>query len=232
MRQSGFSITEFMVTMLVTSILLMAVGQTLSSSTNIIAQQSKLIDAQDESSAVLKAIEELLRQAELCSTCNPAKVITISYPTSAGLTNPNTVLAQNNDGVTVDIQLPAGFSIWPNNVSPFNSPFVRLDWSASTGDVTVESASTSAALGTGTARKLIVSNSKSPKIVNIDIWPLTSAGAVAGVPSALPDGGYRVCVTARTSTQDPGYLNPNDQTGLMKNYRTSTLCSIVFPRNW
>lgn len=191
-----------------------------------------------EAAAAFEAISSLLRQAEICLSCSPQQTVAITYPT--GITNPNaaTTLQTINDSIQVDFTVPSGYSIWPNDSSPYTNNAIRLEWTAANGVLYVSAgASVSDASSSRTRIPLAGhTGNLNTRVVNFDVWPMTvnATGAVAagGTAGDKPTAGYRIVLTARVGSSDATYTNPLDPTGVLKNYRTVTYESTVLSRNW
>lgn len=223
----GFTLTELMVGLALGVIVALASGAMLSSNAKLIIQQDNLASAEEDAQVVYKILSEFLLQAEVCTACPQ---FDIAYP--AGVTNPNPAgkLAQKNDAVTVSGVLPAGYKIWPNNISPYSNNAVRFAWDGNSGNMTLAVAPTVAELPAAPVQSLVVVSERTARIANIDVWPLTIGGARQTATNASPDGGFEICVETRTRSPDPSYINPDDKDTLL-HYRTARVCGVVFPRN-
>lgn len=224
----GFTILELLVGLAIGLIVALAAGSMLVSSAKLIGQQDMLAAAEEDAQVVYKIIADFVTQAEICATCAPQLSLDIVYPPSVTNPNPNGALSQNNDAVQISGVLPGGYKIWPNVTS--TTPAVRFAWDAGTGALTLATAANVAALGGAAAQNMATVSSRTPRIVNIDIWPLDASGNRQTSVGATPDGGYDLCVVTRVSKADTSFVNPDD-TGALRNYRTSRVCGVVFPRN-
>lgn len=228
--QNGVSLIDLLIGMLMASILSVTALQLLTSNMKITTQETGHSASLSDAQQLHRVIAEFVKQAEICGSCSPAKTLDITY---GGGTNPNSanVLSQAGDSIQIDLLLPDGYKIWPNDTAPYRNPAVRLSWSNDTGNVSVINAADKASLSGGTAQQLVSTQSRASKIVNIDLWPLGSGGAKQGSASADPLGGYELCVTTRPPIQDGTYTNPDDSGDLI-HYRTARVCGVIFPRNW
>ncbi len=191
----------------------------------------------EEIQSAFEIVTNLLRQAEMCLTCNPAQQISISYP--AGIANPNGAQVPYiaNDGINLDFTVPSGYAIWPNNTVPYSNNAMHLVWSQADGALMLSSGATMAAAQAASAVAIAGSTGKlNTRITNFDVWPLSvgvgntpAAGAAAG---DKPTAGYHVVMTARVGTTDSTYINKIDPNGPMRNYRTITYEADILPRNW
>lgn len=179
-------------------------------------------------------ISDLLMQSQMCLySCSTPIPITITYP--GGVLNPNTTLTQANDSIQIDFQIPSGFYIWPNDVSPFVKNAIRLNWDQASGQVTISSG---ASFSDNNRAPLSIaggSTTKDYKVINLDLWPMVSVnGGIEPAASVndKPTGGYLLTMIVRSASKDMSYKNKQDPVGLMKNYRTATYSRVIIPRNW
>jgi hypothetical protein len=192
----------------------------------------------EEIQAAFEAVTNLVRQAEMCLTCNPAQQISITYP--AGVTNPNgpqtPYLA--NDEISLDFTVPSGYAIWPNDKAPpYAKNAMHLTWSQATGALLLSSGLTTAAAQTASSVAIAGSSGRlNTRIVNFDVWPLVANAGNLPTPGASasdkPTAGYHVVITARIGASDISYINQLDPNGAMRNYRTITYEADILPRNW
>ena len=141
-----------------------------------------------------------------------------------------------DDMITVDLSIPGGFAIWPNDQTPFDKNWVRLQWQNTTNSETayallIGTASTKAGLST-TALQQLDTGTNDVIISNLDIWPLDTSGQPLGSPQAKAGGGYRLQINTRTQKAENGYQNPQLlASSPYSHYRTHTTSGIVSPRN-
>lgn len=236
-NQKGFSLIEMMVSLTVAMMLSIATIYVYSGQVSTFYHTARKQQTNDELQAAFEAVTELLRQAEMCLTCNPAQTIVINYP--AGVVNPNGPLVPYlaNDTISVDFTVPKGYAIWPNDVAPYADSAMHLAWSQATGVLQLSKGVDAASAQVAAAIDIAGSNGRlNTRIVNFDIWPLKiGAGfnAIAGASVAdKPNAGYHVVMTARVGSQDPAYTNALDPKGAMRHYRTITYEADILPRNW
>lgn len=236
-KQIGFSLIEMMVSLTVAMMLSIATIYVYSGQVSTFYHTARKQQTNDELQAAFEAVTDLLRQAEMCLTCNPTQTIAITYP--AGVANPNGLLVPflANDAISVDFSVPKGYPIWPNDVAPYADDAMHLTWSQATGVLQLSKGIDVASAQTAVATDMAGSSGRlNTRIVNFDIWPLKiGAGfnAVAGASVAdKPNAGYHVVMTARVGSQDPAYTNVLDPNGAMRHYRTVTYEADILPRNW
>lgn len=230
MRQGGMTLIELMIGMLMTSILALTAMSLLATNIKVSAQHTGHSAAVADAQQLFRILAEFVKQAEICATCAPAKTLDVTYPI-AGNPNNTGVLTQNGDGIQIDFLLPAGYKIWPNEVAPYDNQAVRIDWSNITGVVSIKNTVSKVGLSGAAAQSLVVVTGRASRVVNIDLWPLAANGTKQAFASALPDGGYELCVGVRPPAQDADYTNPDDS-GSLLHYRTALVCGVIFPRNW
>ena len=224
----GFTILELLIGLAVGLIIAFAAGTMLVSSTKLIGQQDMLAAAEEDAQVVYKIIADLVTMAEICPTCVPATSLDVVYPSGLTNPNPNDALYQQGDAISITGLLPAGYKVWPNVTA--NTPAVRLVWNASSGALTLATAANVASLSGAATQNLAIVSAKTPRIVNIDLWPLDINGVRLGSVTGTPAGGYDLCVVTRVPTADPGFVN-SDDAGALHNVRTSRVCGVIFPRN-
>lgn len=141
-----------------------------------------------------------------------------------------------DDMITVDLSIPDGFPIWPNDKPPFDKNWVRIQWQNSATSETpyallIGTAPSKTGLST-TAFQQINTGQNDIIISNIDIWPLDTFGQPLGNPQAKAEGGFRLQINTRTQTAENGYQNPQLlSSDPYAQYRTHTTSGIVSPRN-
>lgn len=230
-RQAGHTLVELMVSLLVAMLISVAALYLFGGQMHSFYHHARKQQASGEAQAAFEAITTLLRQAEICLTCATVQQITITYP--GGVTNPNAANTPYlaGDAISLDFTVPAGYAIWPNNTAPYANNAIHLGWSQASGTVKLGSGP-DAATATAAASAIAGSNGNlNTHIVNLDVWPLTTAGAGAGAADK-PNAGYHVVMTAREGAKDMNYTNPLDPQGPMQHYRTVTYEADILPRNW
>jgi len=179
---------------------------------------------------IYRVLGEFVKQAEICTSCVPAKTLDITYGTAVS-PNPNGQLSLANDSINLEFILPSGYKVWPNDISPYDATAVRFAWNNTTGAATIANASDKASLDAVTPQSLVKVTTRSSKLLNIDLWPLDTSGSLKSDVTNSPDGGYRLCVATRPPMPDTNYTNPDDSGDFM-HYRTAKVCGTIFPRNW
>lgn len=229
--QSGYTLIELMVSLLLAMLISIAAMYLFGGQMHSFYQHARKQQTSGEVQSAFEAITTLLRQAEMCLSCNPAQQIAITYP--AGLANPNqaTTPYLAGDAIDLDFTVPAGYAIWPNNNAPYANNTIHLSWSQANGTVKLGNGP-DAATATAAAIDIAGSNGNlNTRIVNLDVWPLTTGGTGASAADK-PNAGYHVVMTARTGNKDMSYTNPLDPQGPMQHYRTITYEADILPRNW
>ena len=105
-KQLGMTFIESMVSIAVVSILSLAVITTFSTNSSVMMAHSLKTKANEEGKAAFDMISRLVRQT------NHASIEIKTTETST----------------TLDLTLPAGYPIWPNDVSPYTDNAVRIQW--------------------------------------------------------------------------------------------------------
>ncbi len=235
-RQSGHTLIELMISLTLAMLISLAAMYLYSGQMLTFFHQARKQQTTGEVQAAFEAITSLLRQAEMCLTCTTVQQIAIAYP--AGIANPNAGTTPHlaNDAIELDFTVPTGYAIWPNSTAPYSNNAIHLSWSQASGILKlgngVDAAAATAAAQGAAAIDIAGGNGRmNTRIVNFDVWPLTTAGVGANA-AEKPTAGYHVVMTARVDAQDMGYTNPLDPTGPMQHYRTVTYEADVLPRNW
>lgn len=233
-KQKGFTLIEVMVAMVISIGISLASISLMLNESNMMLQNTKKSQAEQEGLAAFNLISDLLSQSVLClTTCPTVTKIDITYPN--GISNPNglNVLSINGDFIDIKFTIPNGYSAWPNDIAPYTSNEIIVKW-----DKTTETVKISAGLGNSTRTDYIIaggSGAKDYKVINFDLWPLVTSNGVivnGSTVNSRPTAGYKLSMTVRVSSPDNTYLNLTDPTGAYKNYRTVTFNKIVMPRNW
>lgn len=103
----GFTLTELMVGLTVSSIVAIATVSAFSQQSGVIAQQTLLAQAQTDGRQAHELLTRLLRQAHRDSIVSQT-------------------LSDGKKEVTFTI--PSGIAIWPNDASPFDKNSIRILW--------------------------------------------------------------------------------------------------------
>ena len=235
-KHCGYSLVEIMVSLTIAMMISIATVYLFIAQLHTFYHTARKQQTTEEIQAAFEAVTNLLRQAEMCLTCNPAQQISITY--AAGVANPNgpKVPYLANDDISLDFTVPAGYPIWPNDTAPYAGNAMHLTWSQANGTLLLSNGPNTAAAQGNPGVVIAGSTGKlNTRIVNFDVWPLT-VGAGAPIPGATagdkPTAGYHVVITARVGTKDATYINQLDPAGPMRNYRTITYEADILPRNW
>ncbi len=237
-RNRGYTLVEMMVAITIAMVVSIATIYLYTGQVRTFYHTARKQQTTEEIQAAFETVTTLLRQAEMCLTCNPAQQISIIYP--AGIANPNgpQTLHQANDAIDLDFTVPAGYAIWPNDAAaPYANNAMHLSWSQAGGTLLLSSGPTMAAAQAASSVVIAGSTGRmNTRIVNFDVWPqvvgvgnLPTAGASA---TTKPTAGYHVVMTARVGASDLDYVNRLDPNGAMRNYRTVTYEADILPRNW
>ena len=236
-KQHGHTLIEMMVSVTIAMLISIATMYLYSGQVRTFYQTARKQQTTEEIQAAFEAVTSLLRQAEMCLSCNPAQQISIGYP--AGIANPNGAKTPYlaNDSISLDFTVPSGYAIWPNDTAPYQNNAMHLTWSQTDGAVRLSSGINAAAAQTAASMVIAGSSGRlNTRIVNFDVWPLTAGAANAPTAGAAatdkPTAGYHVVMTARVGANDSSYINPLDPNGPMRNYRTITYEADILPRNW
>lgn len=236
-KQNGHTLIEMMVALTLAMVISIATIYLYSAQVRLFYHTARKQQTAEEIQAAFELVTNLVRQAEMCLTCNPAQQISIAYP--AGIANPNGAQAPYlaNDGISLDFTVPSSYAIWPNNTAPYSSNAMHLAWSQASGTLLLSNGPNTAAAQAASGVVIAGSTGRlNTSIVNFDVWPLTvGAGNVpaAGTSAAdKPTAGYHVVMTARVGASDSTYVNQLDPNGAMRNYRTITYEADILPRNW
>lgn len=236
-KHGGHTLIEMMIALTIAMTVSIATMVLYSGQVRTFYHTARKQQTTEEIQAAFEAVTNLLRQAEMCLTCNPAQQIVINYP--PGIANPNGAKTPYlaNDSIDLDFTVPAGYAIWPNATAPYANNALHLAWSQANGTLLLSNGANAAAAQT--APGIVIAGSTgnmNTRIVNFDVWPLTVG--VTNTPSsgtsssAKPIAGYHVVMTARVGAVDTSYTNQLDPNGPMRNYRTVTYEADILPRNW
>jgi Tfp pilus assembly protein PilW len=230
---SGLSLIEMMVATTVAMIMSIFVLTLFSGQIRTFSQVAAKENTGQEVRTATSVISQLLRQAVICRMpkCN------IDVPITVQASAPNGKLLTADKTTQIDFTLPLGYAVWPNINQPFNKNLIRLNWSEADEKLTISAAATVGGLAAAAVPLLGNSNLI---VTNFDFWPLDNSGVYRANTicdntgtTGCPYGGYELSITARSNKKDSSYTNqqdPQNDLGL-KNYRTTTLRSNVFPRN-
>lgn len=235
-KHAGHTLVEMMIALTLAMLISISAMYLYSGQMRTFFHHARKQQTNGEVQAAFEAITTLLRQAEMCLACATMQKIGITYPN--GIANPNAASAPyiTNDAVDLDFTVPTGYAIWPNNTPPYNNNAIHLSWSQGSGQLKMGSGidlATATAVTQGASAVIVAGNggNMNTRIINFDVWPLTTAGAGASAADK-PNAGYHIVMTARVGAQDMSYTNPLDPNGPMQHYRTITYEADILPRNW
>ncbi len=236
-KHGGHTLIEMMVALTIAMTVSIATMLLYSGQVHTFYHTARKQQTTEEIQAAFEAVTNLLRQAEMCLTCNPAQQVSITYP--PGIANPNGAKTPYtaNDSIDLDFTVPIGYAIWPNATAPYANNALHLSWSQANGTLLLSNGANTAAAQAAPAIVIAGSTGNmNTRIVNFDVWPLTvgatNAPASGTSSGAKPIAGYHVVMTARVGAIDTSYTNQLDPNGPMRNYRTITYEADILPRNW
>jgi type II secretory pathway pseudopilin PulG len=237
-RQSGHTLVELMISLTLAMLISIAALYIFSGQVRTFFQHARKQQTTNEVQAAFEAVTTLLRQAEMCLSlpCSPVEQVAISYP--AGVANPNGANTPYiaGDMIDLDFTVPGSYAIWPNISGAYTDNAMHLSWSQADGKLNLgngaDSAAATAMAHSAGAFTIAGSSGKlNTRIINFDVWPLTSGGAGTSAIDK-PTAGYHVVMTARVGSLDMSYTNPLDPNGPMQHYRTVSYEADILPRNW
>jgi prepilin-type N-terminal cleavage/methylation domain-containing protein len=139
-RVSGFSLVELMIALAVGLLISAAAISAFLGHTGAVYQQMGYNQASEDVGEAYAVLSRLITQAHQ-DTLDVATTEVDDVITST----------------TIDLELPEGFSVWPNTTAPYSNNWVRIAW-ASTGDgagtITIASASDSGDLAAAPSETL------------------------------------------------------------------------------
>ncbi len=229
-KHNGYSLIELMIATSLATLMSLGVLGIFVNQTNNIRVASQRDNTAEQTTQTFDLLSRLLRQADFDN-------VTINYPAGAALNAANE-LELTDDGITVDLLLPPGFRIWPNDVAPFDNNAIRLKWHNKSDDssphtIQITNANSLAALSNDNLIDLAGSNGSDQlaRIINLDVWPMQDLATPQADATGAATGGYLLRVTTRSAQQDISYINPDDPEDSLKHYRTYSVSGIIFPRN-
>ncbi|MBL1275292.1 MAG: prepilin-type N-terminal cleavage/methylation domain-containing protein [Ectothiorhodospiraceae bacterium] len=132
----GFTLIEMMVSIVVASLLSIAVINTYTSQSSMFTIQSQRTRMANDGRDTYEVLSRLLRQAESSSIAT----------STAGTT------------LTIDFTIPTGYRVWPNTTAPYADNAIRLQWD-STGsnpsEIRIANGTTIAGLGSDPLNTLV-----------------------------------------------------------------------------
>lgn len=205
----GFSLIEMMIALTVTMVMTIGVALIYAGQIRTFSQTARKAQTTQEAQSAFEVVASLVRQAEMCLTCINQQTVSITNPAA--------------NSVQVDFTVPAGYPVWPNDVSPYTNNAMRIEWSSGNKDLRISAGSS--VLDAPTLRTPIAiagaTGNMNTKITDFTIWPMVvdTAGAVtAGALSTTkPTAGYRIAMTAKVGTAES---------------KTLTYERVILPRNW
>ncbi len=132
----GFTLIEMMISIVVASLLSIAVINTFTSQSSMYTVQSQRNRMANDGRDAYEILSRLLRQAQIGSI----------------------VTATTGTTVTIDFTIPTGYAIWPNNTGTFANNAIRLQWDSAgsnPNEIRYANAANIAALGAATLTTLI-----------------------------------------------------------------------------
>lgn len=147
----GFTLIEMMISIVVASLLSIAVINTFTSQSSMYTNQSQRNRMANDGRDAYEVISRLLRQSESSSI----------------------VTATSGTTFTLDFEVPEGFSVWPNTTAPYSNNAIRLQWDSAgnnANQIRIANASSIGGLG-GAALTTLVGNStgSNTQIINFDV---------------------------------------------------------------
>lgn len=216
----GVGMVEIMVGVTISSLLTIAVITVYLSQNVMFNQQSSRNYASSDAWDVYAVVSNMIRHAQINS-------FTINYgeggrndESPAEIELLNTDGDVTNDEITIDFSVPAGMSVWPNNVSPFNNNIFSLTWQNFGGDSYEIQITTDD--GSGPSDPILLAGGNTggnTKIINFDLWPLDEDGNLRANITDTPTGGYRLVISTRSSMK-AGSSDP-----------VFTVSGVIVPRN-
>lgn len=226
MRERGHTLIELMVALTLSSLLMVGLVSLFAAQAGVVRHETERDQAAHEAQTALEILSRLLRQAE-------ADSIAIRYEGAASAPNAANALEQASDAIRVDFTVPANYAVWPADGS---NNAIRIRWNnsdaASAYAIRITNSASKGTLDDNGLQRLAGGNQGlSPRVINLDFWPLRSPSVLQANATDAPLAGYLLRVTVRAANQDPSYTNPLDGDGPLQHYRTYTASGIVAPRN-
>lgn len=224
-RNNGHTLIELMVALALAALLMVGTISLFVAQAGVIQKETQRDQAAREAQLAFDILSRLLRQAE-------ADSIQITYP---AYPSPNgDTIEVDGDAILVDFEVPQGYAIWPAD-GVDNA--IRVTWSNDENAVLphavrMANTGTLSTLDDADLQTLAGGNlGLTPRVVNLDLWPLSAPGSLQTSPDEAPVAGYLLRVTVRTAKPDPSYINPLNPDGPYRHYRTYTASGVVAPRN-
>ncbi len=218
--QRGFTITEFMITLVVASLLSIGIVSAFTSQSMMYIGQVKHDQAtqgsRDSFDALYRLIQQAIRTSVTVSNFGPGCIVNASQAN-----NPEEIAS---DSIEIKLTLPAGVSIWPNvdAATSFIDTAVRIQWTTtgSNNNVIRVSSGPNFANPNQTIDLIGSTDSRFNQIANLDLVPLDASGAAISNCSAQEITGYNLVVTNKRAG-----AGANNKVALV------TYQGILMPRN-
>lgn len=229
MRQSGFTLVELMLAVLLATLLTAGALNIYLSQSRIIQSEEQRADNSTLGNSTYAVLSRLLRHALI-------DTIDINY--NGGQFNQDIQQYPEiaNDSITIEFALPDGFPVWPNDKSPYDQNWIRLQWTNDANStekyvINIATASSKAALNNASYVAL-TSEDNNTLIANLDIWPLDENGQRLTSAQSVASGGYQFQLSARARKANLDYTNPDMLAeNPLVSHRIHNVSSVIVPRN-
>lgn len=216
----GYSLIEMMISVTLASLLFAAAASVFFQQSHHIERETVREIAVHECHSTFDKLGRLLRQAQL-------DTIDIQYGSGKSNTEPESA----NDSIQITFALPESYSIWPNDVAPFDRNWVRVAWtngaSPNPYGITIANAVSESALSNAPTISFAgnTNDESNARISNFDLDRQE-------VTDKIHSAGYVLRVSARSDRADATYTNPDlPKESPLRHFRTCTTSGVVSPRN-
>ena len=204
-RQSGVTIIEALISLVLASLLSLAIVQAYSAQSKVLVEQNSYLTTQSELWSGFALVNSIVKQAQFSS-------MQINY-LSNGRFNEATLESDflSTDEIEISMRLPEGYPIWPNDIAPYQENIVLLKWQNygdQAGVLAIENFNGNAG---GRRRQNVLGDHDeyALKVLNFDVWPLDQLGQEMAVDALSPidveaESGYLV----RLDVQGPHQTHP------------------------